>query len=285
MSPTDSVPPDAAETSAVPEVIAEPEAKAEPAVATANAEPEVPAASADADLPAVGAETAAPAAPGPAALSPAACGQLLKQLFPALFAGAPKPLKLRIHVDIQERAPGQFSKQTLTAFFRRYTGSTSYLLSVVRGRQRFDLDGKPAGEISDDNRKVASDELERRGVQQESRRQIEEQQRRNRAGLLIDYERTTLTRANFCVLKGVAEEELDGLLAIARDEAAQFRAANPPREAHAGPRGPNAGGPRDGRDARGPRGPRGPNDRPREGGGDNGPRPPRGPNRGGRPPR
>ena len=154
-------------------------------------------------------------------LSAAECVRRLKQLSPALFGGAPKPLKLRIQLDIQERAPGVFTKAALSAFFRRHTGSTAYLLAVAKGTQRFDLDGAPSGEITDEHRKVASDELARRRANQESRRQLEEQQRPNRAGLLHDFERTTLTRANFCALKAVADEELDGLLAIAREEAAQ----------------------------------------------------------------
>lgn len=200
--------------------------------------------------------TAAPATelePAPSAdagpvveMNPAECAQQLKQRWPALFAGAPKPLKLRIQLDIQERAPGVFSKKALSAFFRRYTGATSYLLAVARGAQRFDLDGQPAGDISDEHRQVAQEELTRRRANQESRRELEEQQRRNRAGLLHDFERTTLTRANFCVLKGVAEEALDGLLAIAREEALEPRAPQPA--------GPN---PRQ-RDARAPEGRRGP---------------------------
>ncbi len=151
----------------------------------------------------------------------------LKQLFPALFVGAPKPLKLRIQVDIQERAPGTFTKQALSAFFRRHTGSTSYLQAVAQGRQRFDLDGQPSGEIAEEHRQVARDELARRRASHEERRALEDQQRRNRAGLLHDHERTTLTRANFCALKQVAEDELDGLLAIAREEAAQYRGPDP----------------------------------------------------------
>jgi len=183
-------------------------------------------------------------------MNPAAVGQELRKRFPALFGGAPKPLKLRSHVDIQERAPGVFSKQVLTAFFRRYTGSTSYLLSVARGRQRFDLDGKPAGEISDEHRQIALDELARRGVGTQSRRELEEQQRHNRAGLLHDWERTTLTRANFCALKQVADEELDGLLEIARREAAE-RPPQPPRMERREPRPDRPDGRRD---SRGPRG-------------------------------
>ena len=172
--------------------------------------------------------------------APADCGPALKALWPALFSGAPKPLKLRIQIDIQAREPGRFGKPGLSAFFRRYTGSTSYLNAVVHGTTRFDLDGQPSGEITEEHRQVARDELARRRANQVTRRADEErarrdeaglleQQRRNRAGLLHDFERTTLTRANFCVLKQVDEAELDGLLAIAREEAAQAREVRLPR--------------------------------------------------------
>jgi sRNA-binding protein len=183
----------------------------------------------------------APPAPAPAPTAPVDCAQLLKQLFPALFTGAVKPLKLRIQVDIQQRAPGRFTKQALSAFFRRHTGSTSYLMAVAKATHRYDLDGQPSGEVSAEHRQVALDELARRRSLHEDRRAVEDQQRRNRATLLRDFESTTLTRANFCVLKGVAEPELDGLLERARTEAQQ-RGPAPiePQRARRGPP-PNAG--------------------------------------------
>ncbi len=200
------------------------------------------------------ADDAAAAAAAPtgaaAALNPAECAQQLKQRFPALFAGAVKPLKLRIQLDIQERAPGVFTKQALSAFFRRHTGSTSYLIAVSKAAHRFDLDGQASGEISDEHRQVALDELARRRANQESRRELEEQQRRNRAGLLRDFQATTLTQANFCALKGVPLDELDGLLEIARAEAAERARDAPAHRAPAVDRprrqggGPNAAPPR-----------------------------------------
>jgi len=77
---------------------------------------------------------ATPAAPAetPSTTTPADCARQLAQLFPALFGGPPKPLKLRIQADIQERAPGQFSKAVLSAFFRRLTGGTSYLVAISK---------------------------------------------------------------------------------------------------------------------------------------------------------
>jgi ProP effector len=238
MSSTPSAPADQAAETAAPVTPAADTAVPETAVAAAPAD--------DADAP-------SPATPAQGDASPAATSARLAELFPALFAGAPKPLKLRIQVDIQERAPGVFSKQALSAFFRRYTGATSYLLAVSKGKQRFDLDGQPAGELSDEHRQVAADELARRRATQNERRALEDQQRRNRAQLLHDFETTKLTTPNFCALKGVPVEALDGLLAQAREEA---------KEDALRPRRPEQGR-RDGpRDNRGPRGPR------REGGGE-----------------
>jgi hypothetical protein len=172
----------------------------------------------------------APPKPTPE-LSPAAVATQLKTLFPGLFAGAFKPIQLRVQTDIQARAPGQFSKAQLSAFLRRHTGSTGYLIALSKATHRFDLDGAPVAELSEEHRTAARDELTRRkGLQQErnaaenERLALEQAQARNRAGLLFDYERTTLTLPNFCALKGVSAEELPGLLEIARQEAA----ARPP---------------------------------------------------------
>jgi ProP effector len=189
-------------------------------------------------------DTTPPASPpDPARPDGAACAARLKERFPALF-GAAKPMKLRIQLDIQAQAPGEFTKQDLSAFFRRYTMSHAYLVAMSRGTQRYGLDGTPAGELSEEHRRLASEELARRRENRAQREQLEMQQRRNRATLLHDFERTTLTPANFCALKGIAVEELDGLLAIARDEARQ-----PP------PPGPHRDRPPQRRPDRPPRGP------------------------------
>lgn len=156
-----------------------------------------------------------PAAPAKPELDVAAA---LKQRFPGLFAVAPKPLKLRIQADIQERAPGVFSKQQLSAFLRRYTGATSYLIATSKAQHRFDLDGQAAGELSEEHREVARQELARRRERSRERQAADEAQQRARAELLRAFETTTLTRSNFCALKGVAPEALDALLDQARQE-------------------------------------------------------------------
>ncbi|MFT7722664.1 MAG: ProQ/FinO family protein [Roseateles sp.] len=196
------------------------------------------------------AEAAEPAAPVAAAVEKACSPEVaeateaardvaaeLKALFPALFTGRPKPVKLRIQADIQERAPGRFSKAQLSAFLRRHTGSTGYLVALTQAKTRFDLDGQPAGELSEEHLAAAKDELTRRRGLKQEREQLEQQQRRNRGQLLWDFERTTLTEANFCVLKGVVPEELPGLLELARKERAEAPPA-PPREARRDDRRP-----------------------------------------------
>jgi len=236
----------------------------------------------------------------------------LKKHFPALFTGQPKPLKLRIQADIQERAPGVFAKPVLSAFFRRYTGSTSYLIALGKASHRFDLDGQSAGELSEEHRQLARDELtRRRQVVRDRDQQAQAQQqaaqaevlaaRQARAALLRDFQRTTLTPANFCALKGMTAEALNTVLEQARQEAAEA----PPQRLH-DDRRPGGPGPRNDQRPSGPRGeqrpsgprgeqrPTGPRgDRPagahdgrrdggREGGGGGGGRPPQR-NAGGRP--
>lgn len=177
-------------------------------------------------------------------MTPADCGHKLKELFPALFgADKPLPLKLRIQADIQERAPGVFTKAVLSSFLRRHTGSYAYLIGLTKATQRFDLDGQPAGDLTDEHRQAASDELKRRRSVKEAQREEQEQQIRQRAGLLRDFERTTLTQANFCALKGIAPEALEGLLAQARQDRIDHPEMLAPKRQAPGP-GRKPGGPR-----------------------------------------
>jgi sRNA-binding protein len=179
-------------------------------------------------------------APVPAEPSADACAELLHQRFPAVFGGPPKPLKLRIQADIQEQAPGVFTKAALSAFLRRHTGRTGYLIALTRAPHRFDLAGAEAGEISAEHRQAALDELARRRALQAAREAELQQQRRGRAELLRAFETTSLSAANFCALKGVAADELPALLELARREAAERAQAPaaPRRERMAAPQRP-----------------------------------------------
>jgi sRNA-binding protein len=260
---------------------------------------------ADASLPAGDAEGSAAAPPAAATLSPAAVAALLAQHFPALFgAGRALPIKLRIQADIQARAPGLVNKKSLSVFLHRYTTSTAYLKALATQAQRIDLDGAPAGDIEALHRDAALAEVERRKQMFEDRRALERDQqraaaqearraqnaqaaarnaardnaegeaRRNRALLLRAFETATLTKANFCALKGISETELDAQVALAKQER-ERRALEPQRPEN---RGDHRDGPRrDGRPPQRPDGPRGP--RP-QGAGRPAGGPPRGPRRG-----
>jgi hypothetical protein len=183
--------------------------------------------------------TDAPPPPEVPATAPAAgvrdaeaCARELAARFPALFGGAPKPLKLHIQADIQARAPGVFGKAPLRDCLRRHTGRTGYLQALTRSAARFDLDGQPAGDVSAEHRQAAIDELARRRGQREQRERELDGQRRERAALLRAFEASRVSVANFCALKGIPPQSLDALLALARREAAE-RPADPPRD---GPR-------------------------------------------------
>jgi sRNA-binding protein len=247
---------------------------------------------------------AAGAVKAAATLSPAAVAALLAQHFPALFgAGRALPIKLRIQADIQARAPGLINKKSLSIFLHRYTTSTAYLKALASQAQRLDLDGTPAGDIEALHRDAAAAEVDRRKQMFEDRRALEREQqraaaqearraqnaqhaartaardnaeseaRRNRAVLLRAFETATLTKANFCALKGMSEAELDAQVALAKQEREQ-RALEPQRPDHRNEVR------RDGRPPQRTEGPRGP--RPSGGGGGGRPAggPPRGPRRG-----
>jgi ProP effector len=107
--------------------------------------------------------------------------RLLAEHFPALFGvGVIKPIKLRIQSDIQQRAPGVFTKKALSLFLQRYTTATAYLRALVaEGATRIDLDGHPAGEIAAEHRDAAGAELERRRAIVEAKRRAEREAARS----------------------------------------------------------------------------------------------------------
>lgn len=158
------------ETPPLPPEPEKPEPVAEPAAPAPAAEtPATEAASPDAP-----AAPATPAAPAVPEMSPAACAAALAERFPALFAVQPPlPIKLRIQADIQERAPGVFTRKAMSLFLHRHTTSTPYIRALVAAQTRFDLDGQPAGEIAAEHREAAVAELERRKAIVQARRQAE----------------------------------------------------------------------------------------------------------------
>lgn len=92
-----------------------------------------------------------------------------------------KPLALKIDASILERFP-DFDRKSLRAALRMHTASTRYLKAVERSAVRFDLDGKPAGEVTEEQRLHASTTLKERfaavAKQQREKREAEEAERR-----------------------------------------------------------------------------------------------------------
>lgn len=132
-----------------------------------------------APAPAVAAADAAPAPAPLPDLSPVACAARLAELFPAVFTpGRPQPLKLRIQTDIQERAPGIFTRKALSTFLHRHTTNTAYLRTLVSAPSRIDLGGEPSGEVAPEHREAATLELQRRRDLFEARRVAERQAQR-----------------------------------------------------------------------------------------------------------
>ncbi|MCK2128119.1 ProQ/FinO family protein [Thauera aromatica] len=92
-----------------------------------------------------------------------------------------KPLALKIDASILERFP-EFDRKSLRTALRIHTASTRYLKAVERGAERFDLDGKPVGEVTAEQRTHAATTLKERFAavarQQREQREAEEAERR-----------------------------------------------------------------------------------------------------------
>jgi ProP effector len=76
---------------------------------------------------------------------------LLAERFPKtffVFERRRKPLKLRIHLDLQAALAGAVTPDELDAALRFYCGNVSYLRATLKGAWRYDLDGNPCGTIT-----------------------------------------------------------------------------------------------------------------------------------------
>jgi len=98
--------------------------------------------------------------------------ETLSANFPVFREG--RPLALGIHKAIIERMPDVDTAQLRLAM-RMHTASTRYLKALLATSERFDLDGKPAGEVTAEQREVASTTLRERFKKVADRRKAEEQ--------------------------------------------------------------------------------------------------------------
>jgi ProP effector len=79
----------------------------------------------------------------------------LPMLFPAAFDPAsPKPLKVGIRLEIDVRLP-ELPKRGIRRALLHWCSQEPYLRAIVAGGRRIDLDGNPAGEVTESERSHA----------------------------------------------------------------------------------------------------------------------------------
>lgn len=111
-----------------------------------------------ASLPATAAETITPSASQPK-LEPRT---LLLQLQEASVTFRDcKPVELRIDKAISERFP-HAERKVIRSAMRMHTASTRYLKTLEKGGQRYDLDGKANGEVTEEHQAHAAQTLKER---------------------------------------------------------------------------------------------------------------------------
>ncbi|MBC9070857.1 ProQ/FinO family protein [Thauera sp. CAU 1555] len=129
--------------------------------------------------------------PAPQAAEPQQTAIEPRELLKKLQAVSPtfkdcRPLAIRIDAAIHERFP-EFSRKALRSALRLHTASTRYLKAVEKGDTRFDLDGKPAGEVTEEQRTHAATLLKERfakaAKEQRAKREADEAERRRQEKL------------------------------------------------------------------------------------------------------
>ena len=79
------------------------------------------------------------------------------------------PLAIGIDKQVFAQMP-EVSKKSLRLAMRSHTISTRYLKEMEKGTVRLNLDGTPAGEVTDENRQHASEQLRERFKKQAEQR-------------------------------------------------------------------------------------------------------------------
>lgn len=126
-----------------------------------------------------------PASPDTPAAAPAAVPsvdvtKLLNQRY-TVFRDS-QPLAIGIHKAVMKALP-EVEGAKVRAALRRHVGSTRYLKAVANGDDRFDLDGQPAGKITEEQKQQAVEALRERFKKGADRRraELQAQQEKERA--------------------------------------------------------------------------------------------------------
>lgn len=83
------------------------------------------------------------------------------------------PLAIGIDKQLFAALP-ELSKKSIRLAMRSHTISTRYLKEMEKGTQRLNLDGTPAGEVTDENRQHAAEQLRERFKKQAEQRKAAE---------------------------------------------------------------------------------------------------------------
>lgn len=83
------------------------------------------------------------------------------------------PLAIGIDKQLFEQLP-EVSRKSLRLAMRSHTISTRYLKEMEKGAVRLNLDGTPAGEVTDENRRHAAEQLRERFKKQAEQRKAAE---------------------------------------------------------------------------------------------------------------
>lgn len=94
----------------------------------------------------------------------------------AIFKDA-KPLMIGIHKAIMERQP-ELTKPQVSKALRIHTAQTRYLKALAKAGERYDLDGNPAGEVTQEQRDAAALMVQERIQKAAEKRKTEAAQRR-----------------------------------------------------------------------------------------------------------
>jgi ProP effector len=99
--------------------------------------------------------------------------ELLAETFPNAFAvweRRRRPLKVGIHDDILVKLGGTIAPQELSIALCFYTANAGYLTALRTGTPRVDLDGSPAGTVTESESDFAKVKLAKRRTKWQARR-------------------------------------------------------------------------------------------------------------------
>src|SRR5262245_4040373 len=136
----------------------------------------------------------------------AAAIMLLAELYPRCFSvyqGRRRPLKIGIHKDILTELDGALTPLELSKALGFYCSNPAYLGRTRKGAERLDLNGEPAGVVTDDEEARAKATLAGIRAKQEARAAAAKALAKPKRLSLADLKAAAVARK-----QGVSQEEM-----------------------------------------------------------------------------